>query len=54
MVDKELRELYLNYIDKSDIKENINYDCTLKEFCDQLLKFKDKYSNRAKQYPEER
>lgn len=46
---KEL-EMYFyeeNYINKSDIKENINYDCTLKEFCDQLLKFKDKYSKEA-------
>jgi len=46
---KEL-EMYFykeNYINKEDIKENINYDCTLKEFCDQLLKFKDKYSKEA-------
>ena len=43
---KEL-EMYFykeNYINKEDIKENINYDCTLKEFCNQLLKIKDKYS----------
>lgn len=46
---KEL-EMYFykeNYINKEDIKENINYDCTLKEFCNQLLKFKDKYSKEA-------
>lgn len=46
---KEL-EMYFykeNYINKEDIKENINYDCTLNEFCNQLLKFKDKYSKEA-------
>ena len=36
-----------NYINIGDIKENTNYDCTLKEFCEQLLKFKDKYSKEA-------
>lgn len=46
---KELEQQFYkeNYINKSDIKENINYDCTLKEFCEQLLKFKDKYSKES-------
>ena len=43
----EVEFFKVNYIDKSDIKENINYDCTLKEFCEQLIKFKDKYSKES-------
>lgn len=33
-----------NHIDKYNIKENINYDCNLQEFYEQLLKIKEKYS----------
>ena len=40
----EVEFFKVNYIDKSDIKENINYDCTLKEFCEQLIKFKFEYN----------
>lgn len=43
---KELEKQFYreNYINIEDIKESINYDCTLKDFCEQLLKIKDKYS----------
>lgn len=33
-----------NSIDKQNIKETINYDCTLTEFYEQLLKIKEKYN----------
>ena len=32
-----------NNINETDVKEPINYDCTLTEFYEQLLKIKDKY-----------
>jgi len=43
---KELKEEFLkeNYINETDIKENIEYNCTLTEFYEQLLKIKDKYN----------
>lgn len=46
---KKLKELYYEEknIDENDVKETINYDCTLKEFYEQLLKFKDKYSKES-------
>ena len=36
-----------NSINESDVEENINYDCTLEEFYEQLLKIKNKYSINA-------
>ena len=32
-----------NYIDESEVKEKVNYDCNLQEFYEQLLKTKEKY-----------
>lgn len=36
-----------NDIDKNDVEENVNYDCTLKEFYEQLLKIKKQYSKKS-------
>lgn len=46
---KEIETVFYqeNYIDKKNIKENINYNCTLKEFYNQLLKIREKYSKEA-------
>lgn len=47
---KERFEVYQQWfykehgIDKKDVQETINYDCTLQEFHNQLLKIKEKYS----------
>lgn len=45
---KELEIIFYkeNTIDKENIKESINYDCTLTEFYEQLLKFKEKYNKK--------
>ena len=42
---KELKTKFYreNNIIESDVKETINYDCTLREFYKQLLKIRDKY-----------
>ena len=34
-------------VDKNDVEESINYDCTLKEYYEQLLKIREKYSKEA-------
>ena len=46
---KELEVYFFkeNYINKDDIKEQIDYNCTLEMFCKQLLKIKDKYSKES-------
>ena len=46
---KKLKELYYKekYIDENDVKERISYDCTLREFYDQLSNIKEKYSKEA-------
>ena len=36
-----------NGIDKKDVKETINYDCTLEELYEQLLKIKEKYGKES-------
>lgn len=36
------------YIDENEVRENINYDCNVKEFYDNLLKIKEKYSKETK------
>ena len=35
------------FLNKYDVEETINYDCTLKEFYEQLLKIREKYSEEA-------
>ena len=42
--DEFYKEININ---KYDVEETINYDCTLKEFYEQLLKIREKYSEEA-------
>lgn len=46
---KKIKEEFYkeNNISESDVKENINYDCTLTEFYENLLKIKEKYGKEA-------
>lgn len=46
---KEIKEEFYkkNNIDDKDVKININYDCTLQEFYEQLIKIKENYSKEA-------
>ena len=46
---KELKDKFYdeNNINESDVKETINYDCTLREFYKQLLNIKNKYSPKS-------
>ena len=46
---KELKDEFYkeNVIDENDVKENLNFDCRLIEFYEQLLKIKEKYGKEA-------